>query len=247
MSTAMASGIRVIVLAAGPSPENAELPVLLAEHGGQLLVERFVAAFAPLSRHLVFAVRAGDVRRVHLDNVIELAAPGAAVVAIGGETQGAACTALLCVENIALDEELLIVSGNEILDLDYAAPVADFRARGLDAGVVTFPSLHPRYSYVRLGDGGLAEEAAEKRPISRAAMASYFWFRRGGDFLEAAQAMIAKDAQVDGKFYVSLVLNELILRQMRVGNFPIEAARYHPLKSRRQVDLYEAERSGATP
>lgn len=231
--------MKVLLLGAGGPPTDTDTPVWLAEQGGRLLIERFVHACAPLAAELVFAVRAEDVERFHIGDVIALAAPGAAVVPLKGETMGAACTALLCVDHIGPDRELLILNSNEWIDMDYAAPVLDFRARGLDAGVVSFPSLHPRYSYVRLDGNGMIEEAAEKRPISRMAMAGYHWFRRGADFTAAAKTMIAKDAQEGGRFYISLTLNELVLLGRRMGIHPIDARRYHPLKSRRQMDQFE--------
>jgi hypothetical protein len=238
--------MKIIVLGAGagPDPEIGQ-PALLLEHGSGLLIEQFVSACAGLDAGFVFAVRAQDIRRFHIGNIIELAAPGAAIVRISGETQGAACTALLCIHHIELDQELLILNSNEFLDIDYTQPVRRFREQQLDAGVVTFPSLHPRYSYVRLDDAGMIEEASEKRPISRHAMAGFFWFRRGQDFVAGAEAMIAKDVQVDEKYYISLVLNELVLAQRRLGTFPIETKQYRPLKSRRQMDLYEADGAGA--
>ena len=232
--------MKVLLLGAGRAPTEADPPTLLAEQGGGLLVERFVSLCAGLDADLIFAVRQSHMRQFRLGDVIGLAAPGAAVVPIDGEPQGAACSALLCVDHIDPERELLILSCNELLDIDYAAPVERFRRGGFDAGVVTFPSLHPRYPYVRLDAAGLVEEAAERRPISRAALAGYHWFRRGRDFIDGAKGIIAKDAQVDGQFYVSLVLNELVLRQKRIGSFPIEAGRYRPLKTRRQVETYEA-------
>jgi len=82
-------------------------------------------------------------------------------------------------------------------------------------------------------------EAAEKNPISYDAMAGFTWFRRGGDFVTAAQAMLRKDAQVNGNFFISLTLNELILQQKKIGVVPIDARQYMPLKSRQQVMAYE--------
>ena len=35
-----------------------------------------------------------------------------------------------------------------------------------DAGVITFESVHPRWSYVRLDSENRVTETAEKRPIS---------------------------------------------------------------------------------
>jgi len=231
----------VLVLGAGPPPRNLEMPVWLAEQGSELLIERFAKACANLDAKMTFAVRSLDIRRFHIDSVIGLAAPGSVVVPIAGETQGAACTALLCIEHIEPEGELLILNSNEFVDIDYRATLNNFRQRGLDAGLVVFPSLHPRYSYVRLDQSGMIEESAEKRPISRHATAGFYWFRHGSDFVIAAQDMIRKDAHVDGQFYISLVYNELVLRQRRMGVVEIEARHYHPLKSRPQIAAYEGE------
>jgi hypothetical protein len=234
--------MRVLILGGGGTPTSADaVPVWLAENGGEILIERFVRICAPLNAKMIFAVRAPDIKRFRIDSVIALAAPGSAVVPIAGETQGAACTALMCVPQIDPADELLILNANEFLDIDYAAAVEGFRRRGLDAGVVTFPSIHPRYSYMLLGDDDLIVEAAEKHPISRHATAGFYWFRRGADFIAGAQDMIRKDAQVDGRFFISLVFNELVLQQRRMGILEVESRHYHPLKSTRQVSVYEAE------
>jgi len=237
--------MRVLILGAGaPASDTAAAPVWLAESNGEILVERFVRACQGLNAKLVFAVRAQDTRRYRIDSVIGLAAPGSAVVPIAGETQGAACTALLCIGHIGLEDELLILNSNEFLDIDYLAAVENFRGNHHDAGVVTFHSIHPRYSYVMLDENGLIVEAAEKHPISRHATAGFYWFRRGADFIAAAQDMIRKDAHVDGKFFISLVFNELVLKQRRMGVVEVDSRHYHPLKSRRQVSVYEADVHG---
>jgi hypothetical protein len=234
--------MKALILGAGSLPIDPDVtPLWLLEHDGMLLVERFVHACAAIDAELVFAVRAQEMKRWRIDSVIALAAPGAALVPITGDTAGAACTALLCVQHIDPDAELLILNSNEYIDIDYAAPIQDFRARGLDAGAIVFPSIHPRYSYVRLDTEGLIIEAAEKNPISRHATPGFTWFRRGADFITAAQDMIRKDANVDGRYFISLTLNEMVLRQKRMGVFEIDAKRYHPLKSPRQRSSFEAE------
>jgi hypothetical protein len=234
--------VRALILGAGPAPVEGDATSLwLLENDGQLLVERFANACDALGAKLTFAVRAQEIKRWRIDNVIRLAAPGAAVVPITGETAGAACTALLCVHEIDPDDELLILNSNEYLDIDYTQPIHDFRRRDLDAGVVIFPSIHPRYSYVRLDEDGLIVEAAEKNPISRHATPGFTWFRRGGDFIQSAQDMIRKDANQDGRYFISLTLNEMVLRQKRMGVFAIDSRRYHPLKSPRQLTSFEAD------
>ena len=234
--------MRVLILGGGTTPSDADSPpVWLVESNGEILIERFVRACSGLNAKLVFAVRGPDMKRFRIDSVIGLAAPGSAVVPIAGETQGAACTALMCIKHIDPADELLILNSNEALDIDYRSAVEGFRRENYDAAVVTFHSIHPRYSYVLLDKDGLIVEAAEKHPISRHATAGFYWFKRGADFIAAAQEMIRKDAQVDGKFFISLVFNELILQQKRMGVLEVDSRHYHPLKSRRQVSVYESD------
>lgn len=236
--------MRILVLAAG-SPERDDdrtPPVWLDDGGGPMIIERLVQACASIKEaRFVFAVRDKDIRKFNVDSVIALAAPGAAVVRVFNMTGGAACTALLAISHIGTDEPLLILNANEFLEGDYGDIIASFVERDLDAGVVTFPSIHPRYSYVRLGADGLVTQAAEKRPISRHATAGFYWFRRGGDFVAAACEMIRKDAHVEGTFFICPTFNEMILTHARIGILTVEASAYHPLKSQRQVDKFEAE------
>jgi len=235
--------MKILILGAGATigEEPDQTSIWLAEQGGEVLLERFVRACAPLGGDLVFAVRSHDIKRFRIGNVIALAAPGAAVVPVNGETMGAACTALLCIRHIDLDDELLILNSNEFLDVDYREVVDGFRARGLDAGVVAFPSIHPRYSYMRLDAEGYIVEASEKNPISRHATAGFYWYRRGSSFITAAQEMIRKDVALDGKFFISLTFNELVLRHCKLSIAEVDSSRYCPLKSRKQIEHYEGE------
>lgn len=236
--------MRILVLGAGPPEIEGERtpPVWLDDVGGEMVLERLVQACAPIAdARLVFALRDKDIREFNVDSVIALAAPRATVVRVLGPTGGAACTALLAITHIAVDEPLLILNANEFLEGDYGDIIASFVVRGLDAGVVTFPSIHPRYSYVRVGADGLVTQAAEKNPISRHATAGFYWFRRGGDFIAAVCEMIRKDAHVNGTFFICPAFNEMILAHAKIGVFSVKAAAYHPLKSQRQVDRFQAE------
>jgi hypothetical protein len=205
-----------------------------------LVLERQVRALSfDRQARFVFCFRRSDVERYHLKDIVAQMAPGCAVVEIRRETRGAACTAMLAIGKMDLAAELIVVSATDHIDVDYAAVIAGFRERGADAGVMTFESLHPRYSYVRTDAQGWVTEAAEKRPISRTANAGCFWFKRAGDFFEALQQMILKDAQVQDRFFLSPALNELILEQKRIATFPLAANQYHPLKALSQVEAYE--------
>lgn len=233
--------MRALVLAGGPAEPGPDgYPALLAEANGVTLLERLLGNLALAgARAVVFAVRESDARRFALDAVIAQASPLSACARVPDGTAGAACTALFTIGQFSAEEELLILNANEEIDLDFATLVAEFRERALDAGLVAFPSLHPRYSYVRLDEAELVVEAAEKRPISRQAIAGLAWWRRAGDFFASVQAMIRKDAHVGGTFYISPALNELVLQGGRIGVHRISAAQYRPLKSARQLARFE--------
>ena len=236
--------MKIVVLAASATtinPHDGSYPLCLTEFDGVPLIQHIVRSCAVLQpAAFVFALRRDDIKRHYLDQVVELLAPHTHVVPILDGARGAACSALYCAPFIGVDEELLIVSANQLFRGDFAALIARFRDAGDDAGVLIFDSVHPRYSFVRLGPDGHVTEAAEKRPISRHATAGIFWFRRGGDFLDAAQAMIRKDAAVDGIFYIAPALNELVLRGLVIGAAAIDPTDYFPLKTERQLSHFEA-------
>lgn len=231
--------MNVLILMAGTDRvklNDETYPLYLAEIGGKPVIQRLVEALSDVEgARFVFAVRDDDIKRYRVDSVVRQLSPTAQLVSVGGETAGAACTALLAAPHIDNDDSLVILNSDDWLDVDHAEVVRQFRERDLDAGAVVFPSLHPRYSFVRLDSDDLVTEAAEKNPISRNATAGLYWFRRGAAFVEAAKQTIRKEARVNGRFYVCPCFNELILRQARIGVYRVGAGQYHPIKSNRQL------------
>ena len=53
--------------------------------------------------------------------------------------------------------------------------------------------------------------------------------------------MIRKDTVVDGAFFIAPVFNELILEGKKIGISRIEVNDYRPLKTKKQIDLYESD------
>jgi hypothetical protein len=104
--------------------------------------------------------------------------------------------------------------------------VGHFLAMEWDGGLPVFEDVHPRYSYLKLGEDNLVVEAAEKRPISRHASAGRYFYRKGSTFVRCAKKMIMKDAQVDGAFYVCPVYNELVLEGLKIGVTTIQRDQY---------------------
>lgn len=236
--------LNALILAAGNTQYQSSdggYPLYLEEFNGKPIIEQCFEAFQQANpTTILMACREQDVSHFHLENIPALLNQNARMLSVRGETKGAACTALLASETIDKDDNLLIVSANEILELDFGQTVKAFQEAQLDAGVVTFTSIHPRYSYVKVDPTtNLVIETAEKYPISQEAAASFYWFAKGSDFVSAAKEMIRKDASVGGLFYICPSLNQLILRQKRVGRLHIDRNQYHPLKTDRQIINFE--------
>jgi dTDP-glucose pyrophosphorylase len=187
---------------------------------------------------LVCLVREEEDRRYHTSDVVRLLVPGATVHVVP-ELPSAACAALHAIDLVDPEESLLVVNGDQVVDVDLREVIAGFEREGLDGGVVVFDAVHPRWSYVRCDEDGLVVEAAEKRPISRNATAGTYWFRRAGDLFESIMAMILKDASVEGRYYVCPAYNEMVLRGARIGVHPVGATDYHSLATPRGVEAYE--------
>lgn len=212
----------------------------LVEIAGRPLVQHI---FDPLREvpggRAIFVIRKEDDLRFHLRDVLRLLDPAVEVIRADGPTAGAACTALLAIEYIDNEDELLIANADQILAFDLPGILDRFRARGLDAGTVVFDSVHPRWSFVKTDADDMVIEAAEKRPISRNATAGVYYFRQGRYFVEAAKAMIMKDASVNGGYFVCPSLNELVLAQKRVGIERIAREQYVSLATPQAVEEYE--------
>lgn len=215
-------------------------PKPVVEIDGRPLVEHAFECIRGLpDAQFTFIVRKEDDLRFHLGDVLRLLDPGCTIIAADGETSGAACTALLAIEQIGEDEELLITNADQLLLFEIREAIEDFRRRELDAGTIVFDSVHPRWSFVKTDSDGFVIEAAEKRPISRNATAGIYYFRRGGEFVRAAQEMIRKDASTNGGFYVCPSFNELVLAQKRIGVFRIDRDDYVSLATPQAVNEYE--------
>lgn len=234
--------MNILVLGAGNLVRTDNgYPAFLNEiDDGATVLERIYESVRSLSyERLVFAFHQADVRRYRLDSVVRCLEPRAEVIEVAGATKGAACTALMAVDKLQPEQELLLISANEIVEVDLEGVLQRFRQQALDAGVLTFRSVHPRYSYVALDGAGMVCRAAQCNPISQHATTGLFWFARAADFVSGAQNIIRKNVEHEGQYYIAPVLNELILQGLRVGRQGIEARTYRPLKTAKQMAVFE--------
>ena len=143
-------------------------------------------------------------------------APGGVVIPVTDVTEGAACTALLARKHVDSPDPLVIANCDQWVDASFGDFVDQLVEGTSDGLIMTMRASDPRWSFVSIGADGAVVRVVEKEVVSNEATVGIYGFRRGRDFVRAADAMIARNARVRGEFYLAPVYNELIAEGMRV-------------------------------
>lgn len=236
--------INILIPLAGKNqffPESEyPFPKPLVEFNDKTMIEHVIDNFISLKKEkqFIFIVNSEDCSKYHLDNVLNILTDNKCkIIKLDNETKGAACSAMMAVEYIANDKPLIISNADQLFDIDIQDAVDSFE--NSDAGVITFESVHPRWSYVRLNGNDQVSETAEKRPISKNAIAGFYYFKEGKDFISSASKMIKKDANINGVYYVSPSLNEMVLENKTITTYKIKNSNYHTLYTPQKIKEYE--------
>ena len=225
-------------------PENEyPYPRFLIEFNGKTMIEHVINNLSSIAEDVqfIFIVNEEDCKKYHLDNILGLLTENKSkIIKINSETKGAACSALLAIEHIDNDTPLVISNADQVFDSSLSDAVNALKKN--DGGAICFESVHPRWSYVRTDEGGNITETAEKRPISKKAIAGFYYFSHGKDFVQSAMQMIKKDASVNGLFFIAPVLNEMVLDGKKMDVFTIDNESYHTFYKPAKIQEYERSR-----
>ena len=158
---------------------------------------------------------------------------------VGITTEGPACTALIAKPLIVSSEPLIIVNCDQVIKDQWVLDFAEFcDIHKADVVLGCFLSTSPKNSYVRVNDDGQIIEVREKEVISNIATNGLHWFRRGSDFVRAAEKMIAADDRVNGEFYIAPSVNYLIAEGLKVMPFFFNL--HFPIGTPEDLQKYEA-------
>lgn len=222
--------MRILILMAGEDKYVAEhgkdYPKYLLEMGEKTLIQHVLESLSPLNGDITFIVRKEDNEKFFLGNTLRILSPESNVISVSGETKGAVCTALFAIDDINNENELLVLNGIQLINYDLHEIIQNFRDRKLDGGILTFNSVHPKWSYVRLNEEQFVVQTSEKRPISNMATAGCYYYKSGVEFIDACFSVIRKDTNHNGSYYISSTYNEMILKQKKIGVFQIPRKKY---------------------
>ena len=221
--------------------DSSAFPNILNDICGELLIERAIKPFTDLAqdKKIIIALPKKESEEYRLNKVLPLLSEDITLCNINGNTKGAVCSALLAIEHLDLDSPLIISSLEQVLDFDLSPIISDFINSNVDAGVLTFEAIHPKWSYVKVDDNQLVTQAAEKLPISKNAIAGFYFFKTARVFFESAQAMIRKDVKTNDLFFISPTLNEIILNEGTVKALPIDKTHYFHINDEHSLDKFE--------
>lgn len=195
-------------------------PKPLIEVNGKPMIQVVVDNLS-IRANFIFLVQKAHYEKYNLKTLLNLIAPGCQIVQVDGLTEGAACTTLLAKQYINNDKPLIIANSDQFLEWRSSEFMYSMIGDKVDAGIVTFRSTHPKWSFAAVNEEGHVTEVAEKNPISDIATVGVYYWSRGEDYVRYAERMIAKDIRVNNEFYVCPVFNEAILDGKKIKTFDI--------------------------
>jgi NDP-sugar pyrophosphorylase family protein len=216
-------------------------PKPLIEIKGKPMIEWVIESTKTIQipYEIVFIIKEEEAVKFHLDNTLKLLDSACEIIKIKNDTKGGLCSVLMSIDKIDNDDSILILNSDQIIDVDLAEINEYWLKKQSDVGIVTFSSVHPRWSYA-LAEGENIIQTAEKNPISKLAIAGYYYFKSAKLFFECAFQTIINDVQNDGMFFISPVLNEFILRNKKVDFYNIDNKNFHSFYSPKLIAEFEA-------
>lgn len=230
------------------SKEEYFFPKPLIEVAGRPMIELVITHLQKQlnNPNFTFVIDRDDARAFSIDRICELlGGSGTHVIERMGETSGALCSCLLAISALDPSAPLLISNSDQIISADLAAHLERFTRAKVDSGVVTFDSIHPRWSYVVEAANNRVGQSFEKKVVSRRAIAGLYYFREAGQFLNAAKKTILNDVNVDGAFFISSAINQCILDGGDVMYTTIDEREYHSFYSPSRIADFDVSPLGS--
>ena len=174
------------------------------------------------SHRFVFICLEDHIQNYKIDEYLKKIVPGCAIVVIDTVTEGAACTVLKAKEYFNHPKEsLMIANSDQWVDIDINDYLRTFDDLGTDGMIMTMWADDPKWSFVKFDKAGEPVEVVEKEVVSNEATVGIYNFRRGSDYVWAAEMMIKKNLRVNNEFYVAPVYNEILNSKKKVSIYNI--------------------------
>ena len=193
---------------------------LIEVHGKPMI--QVVIDNLKVDAHFIFIVKKEHREKYNLDSMLSLLAPGCDIIDVDKVTEGAACTILLGKEFINNDNPLVIANSDQYVEWFSDEFMYNMTSSNVDAGILTFKSTHPKWSFAKCDGNGFVTEVAEKNPISNIATVGIYYWKKGSDYVKYAEEMINSNIRVNNEFYVCPVFNQAIADGKKIKTYNID-------------------------
>jgi dTDP-glucose pyrophosphorylase len=193
-------------------------PKPLISFGGKPMIQWVVENIRPECEHRFIFICLAE----HLDKyprvefTLRELCPNCLIITLAKVTEGAACTVLLAKHIINTKDPLMIANADQFVELDINRYIERMEDENADGIIMSFLSSHPKWSYCRMNIDGTVKEVVEKQVVSNQATVGIYNFRRGSDFVGAAENMIRHNLRVNNEFYVAPTYNQLINNGLKI-------------------------------
>ena len=169
-----------------------------------------------IDANFIFLVRDEHEKKYNISNLLKVLSPNSKIVFVKKLTEGAACTTLLAEKYIDSSAPLIIANSDQYVEWNSSQTMYKFMSKKIDAAILTFESMHPKWSYAKTDKNGFVTEVAEKKVISKEATVGIYFWKKGSDYVKYAKQMIKKNIRINNEFYVCPVFNEAIKDKKKI-------------------------------
>ena len=169
-----------------------------------------------LDANFIFIIQKEHQEKYNIKSVLKILQPNCKIIELDQLTEGAACTTLLAKNYINNSDPLIIANSDQYINWNSSKALYEFNSKKLDGAILTFKSIHPKWSYAKCDNEGYVNEVAEKKVISNNATVGVYYWKHGYDYVSSAEEMIKKNIRVKNEFYVCPTYNELLAKGKKI-------------------------------
>lgn len=219
------------------SSSSINYPLPIHEISGKTLIEIVLDNFNEIDEDSTyhFILNQDTVDDYKLDKTLNLLSKNSYFKVLSHPTKGALCSVLMAIDDIDENEPLIIANHDQIFKNGEVKKIFEiFMKSDADAACPIFSSVHPRWSFVKT-DKEYILEASEKNPISKNAIAGIYLFKKADTFFNAAFNTLQKSDTHNNNYFISSVLNQIILENMKVASIQIDENNYYSFFTQERI------------
>lgn len=202
---------------------------------GKPMIEHVIKNLG-LGGRYIYIVQKAHRQEWKLDDLLNRLTPNCVIVEVDGLTEGQASSALLAREYINDDTPLLTANCDQILNWDSSDFQGAINNKDIDGCIPVIESKNPSMSFAEVDSYGNVIRTAEKEVISNWGTVGLYYWKRGRDFVECADEMIAENNRVNNEFYICPVYNYAIKKDKTISIYEVQSM--HALGTKQEINDY---------